>query len=113
MLKILLIIATLFLGGCASVPKIEDPKLSLSPLQEKFDNIKSLDGPAITIAVYSFTDKTGQRKPSEKFSQLSSAVTQGAEVWVIQALKSVGNGTWFQVVERIGLDNMKKKKINN
>ena len=110
MLKILLIIATLFLGGCASVPKIEDPKLSLSPLQEKFDNIKSLDGPAITIAVYSFTDKTGQRKPSDKFSQLSSAVTQGAEVWVIQALKSVGNGTWFQVVERIGLDNLIKER---
>ena len=110
MLKILLIIAALFLGGCASVPKIEDPKLSLSPLQEKFDNIKSLDGPAITIAVYSFTDKTGQRKPSDKFSQLSSAVTQGAEVWVIQALKSVGNGTWFQVVERIGLDNLIKER---
>ena len=110
MLKILLIIATLFLGGCASVPKIEDPKLSLSPLQEKFDNNKSLDGPAITIAVYSFTDKTGQRKPSDKFSQLSSAVTQGAEVWVIQALKSVGNGTWFQVVERIGLENLIKER---
>ena len=110
MLKILLIIATLFLGGCASVPKIEDPKLSLSPLQEKFDNIKSLDGPAITIAVYSFTDKTGQRKPSDKFSQLSSAVTQGAEVWVMQALKNVGNGTWFQVVERIGLDNLIKER---
>ena len=110
MLKILLILATIFLSGCASVPKIEDPKLSLSPLQQKFDNIKSLDGPPITIAVYSFTDKTGQRKPSDKFSQLSSAVTQGAEVWVIQALKSVGNGTWFQVVERIGLDNLIKER---
>ena len=110
MLKILLILATFFLSGCASVPKIEDPKLSLSPLQQKFDNIKSLDGPPITIAVYSFTDKTGQRKPSDKFSQLSSAVTQGAEVWVIQALKSVGNGTWFQVVERIGLDNLIKER---
>jgi len=110
MLKILLIIATLFLGGCASVPKIEDPKLSLSPLQEKFDNIKSLDGPKITIAVYEFTDKTGQRKPSQKFSQLSSAVTQGAEVWVIEALQKIGNGTWFQVVERIGLDNLIKER---
>jgi curli production assembly/transport component CsgG len=110
MLKILLIIATLFLGGCASVPKIEDPKLSLSPLQEKFDNIKSLDGPKITIAVYEFTDKTGQRKPSDKFSQLSSAVTQGAEVWVIEALQKIGNGTWFQVVERIGLDNLIKER---
>ena len=110
MLKILLIIATLCLGGCVTVPKIEDPKLSLSPLQEKFDNIKKLDGPEITIAVYQFTDKTGQRKPSDKFSQLSSAVTQGAEVWVIDALQKVGNGTWFQVVERIGLDNLIKER---
>ena len=110
MLKVLLIIATLCLGGCVTVPQIEDPKLSLSPLQEKFDNIKSLDGPKITIAVYEFTDKTGQRKPSEKFSQLSSAVTQGAEVWVIEALQKIGNGTWFQVVERIGLDNLIKER---
>ena len=69
MLKILLIIATLCLGGCATVPNVEGPKLSLSPLQEKFDNIKQLDGPPITIAVYNFADKTGQRKPSAKFSQ--------------------------------------------
>jgi len=110
MLKVLLIIATLCLGGCATVPKIEDPKLSISPLQEKFDNIKDLDGEKITIAVYEFTDKTGQRKPSQKFSQLSSAVTQGAEVWVIEALQKIGNGTWFQVVERIGLDNLIKER---
>ena len=110
MLKVLLIIATLCLGGCVTVPKIEDPKLSLSPLQEKFDNIKDLDGEKITIAVYEFTDKTGQRKPSQKFSQLSSAVTQGAEVWVIEALQKIGNGTWFQVVERIGLDNLIKER---
>jgi len=110
MLKILLIIATLCLGGCATVPNIEGPKLSISPLQEKFDNIKQLDGPAITIAVYNFADKTGQRKPSAKFSQLSSAVTQGAEVWVIQALQEIGKGSWFKVVERIGLDNLIKER---
>ena len=110
MFKVLLFLAAICLSGCATVPQIEDPKLSLSPLQEKFDNIKSLDGPKITIAVYEFTDKTGQRKPSEKFSQLSSAVTQGAEVWVIEALQKIGNGTWFQVVERIGLDNLIKER---
>ena len=110
MFKVLLFLAAICLSGCATVPQIEDPKLSLSPLQEKFDNIKKLDGPEITIAVYQFTDKTGQRKPSDKFSQLSSAVTQGAEVWVIDALKKVGNGTWFQVVERIGLDNLIKER---
>ena len=110
MFKVLLLLAAICLSGCATVPQIEDPKLSLSPLQEKFDNIKPLDGPEITIAVYSFTDKTGQRKPSDKFSQLSSAVTQGAEVWVIDALQKIGDGTWFQVVERIGLDNLIKER---
>jgi curli production assembly/transport component CsgG len=69
-----------------------------------------LDGPRITIAVYSFADKTGQRKPSDKFSQLSSAVTQGSEVWVINALQKVGGGTWFTVVERVGLDNLVKER---
>ena len=111
MLKFLTVaFIAVFLNGCATVPKYEDPKLSISPIQKKFKEIKPLDGPQITIAVYSFSDKTGQRKPSEKFSQLSSAVTQGAEVWVIQALKEVGQGSWFKVVERIGLDNLIKER---
>jgi curli production assembly/transport component CsgG len=41
---------------------------------------------------------------------LSSAVTQGGESWVIQALQEVGNGTWFTVVERVGLDNLIKER---
>jgi len=111
MLKFLTVaLIAIFLNGCATVPKYEDPKLSISPLQKKFKEIKPLDGPQITIAVYSFSDKTGQRKPSQKFSQLSSAVTQGAEVWVIQALQEVGNSSWFKVVERIGLDNLIKER---
>ena len=64
----------------------------------------------ITIAVYRFTDLTGQRKPSTKFSQLSTAVTQGSDTFVISALKSVSNGSWFQVVERNGLDNLVKER---
>ena len=111
MLKFLTVtLIAIFLNGCVTVPKYEDPKLSISPLQKKFKEIKPLDGPQITIAVYSFSDKTGQRKPSQKFSQLSSAVTQGAEVWVIQALQEVGQGSWFKVVERIGLDNLIKER---
>ena len=53
-----------------------------------------LDGPKL-LSAYNFGDKTGQRKPKHKvLAQLSPAVTQGAEVWVIQALQEVGNGTW-------------------
>ena len=67
-----------------------------------------LDQEIITVAVYEFLDQTGQRKPSPKFSQLSMAVSQGSANWVIQALKETGEGTWFRVVEREGLDNLVK-----
>ena len=110
---LLAIISFVFLVGCANhagLTGYTDPEIAPAPLQQKFQEIPPLDGPKITIAVYSFTDKTGQRKPNDKFSSLSSAVTQGAESWVIQALQEVGNGTWFQVVERVGLDNLVKER---
>jgi curli production assembly/transport component CsgG len=73
-------------------------------------NVPALDGPRMTVGVYSFTDKTGQRAPADNFSSLSSAVTQGAEVWVIDALMQAGNGSWFEVVERVGMDNIIKER---
>jgi len=107
-----IIIATI-LSGCASTmdkSTWSEPQVARSPIQNILDTIPPLDGPKITIAVYAFSDKTGQRKPSDKFSQLSSAVTQGAEVWVINALQKIGNGSWFTVVERVGLDNLVKER---
>lgn len=73
-------------------------------------SMPELDGPKITIAVYEFRDKTGQRQPNQNVASLSTAVTQGAEVWVIKSLQDVGNGTWFDVVERVGLDNLVKER---
>ena len=90
--------------------KWDAPTISKSSIEQHLDAVPPLDGPIITIAVYSFTDKTGQRKPSANFSQLSSAVTQGAEVWVIDALKNVGDNKWFRVVERTHLDNLVKER---
>ena len=87
-----------------------EPIVQPAPLATKLANIPQLDGPVITVAVYSFTDKTGQRKPADNIANLSSAVTQGAEVWVIKALQEAGNGTWFEVLERIGLDNLVKER---
>jgi len=109
----LAIIMAVVLSGCAGTMNKADwtpPEVSRSPIQNTLDTVPALDGPKITIAVYNFTDKTGQRKPNDNFSQLSSAITQGSEVWVIQALDTVGNGTWFTVVERIGLDNLVKER---
>ena len=60
----------------------------------------------ITVAVYKFPDVTGQRKQTG----LSTAVSQGADVWVIQALMAVSDGDWFTVVERASLDNVVKER---
>jgi len=108
-----LIILAIFLNGCASTMSQQDwdnPKVARTPYENILETTPELDGPKITIALYSFTDKTGQRKPNTNFSQLSSAVTQGSEVWVINALKQVGNETWFTVLERVGLDNLVKER---
>src|SRR5210317_351251 len=110
---ITLTLATFLLNSCAGNLKNQkwsDPELARSPIESILETTPHLDGPKITIAVYSFTDKTGQRKANDKFSMLSSAVTQGSEVWVINALKKIGGGTWFQVVERVNLDNLVKER---
>lgn len=114
MMKLItLLMGIILLTGCASTmpsSMIENPKVVRSPIENILKSTPELDGPKITIAIYGFTDKTGQRKPSQNFSQLSSAVTQGAEVWVISALKEVGNSTWFTVLERVGLENLVKER---
>lgn len=109
--RIIPILLTLVLSGCgAHTAGIhEQPTLAPAPVPV-IAEIPDLDGQKIPIAVYAFTDKTGQRKPNERFSQLSSAVTQGAEVYVIDALKNIGNETWFTVLERNSLQNLTKER---
>ena len=68
----------------------EMPELINTPTDGEGNPVK------ITVAVYKFPDVTGQRKQVG----LSTAVSQGADVWVIQALMAVSNGGWFTVVER-------------
>ena len=115
-MKLLLVLLLGFiLSGCASTQsnKIKhgaEPYIEGTTTLEKLKEIPDLDQPQITIAVYEFTDQTGQRKPNPNFSQLSTAVTQGPDVWVISALKSVSNGDWFKVVERKGLSNLVKER---
>ncbi len=107
------------LGGCASNKGLNDngfyqgetPYTMETDTMKRLEKIPELGQAQITVAVYNFPDRTGQRKPSQKFSQLSTAVTQGAEVWVINALKAVGgNDPWFIVLERQGLDSIIKER---
>ena len=120
MKKVLLASAiTVLLTGCASFSQVDklvtgtqfqDPKVEETILTEdKYEIPKPKSGP-VAVAVYSFIDRTGQRKPNPQVAQLSSAVTQGAETYLIKALQDAGGGQWFKVVERVGLDNLMKER---
>ena len=115
-MKYIALILAVALAGCSNynpqLPKgLANPaRLQENPLITELNQLKPLNGPVMTVGVYSFTDKTGQRKPAENVANLSSAVTQGAEVWVIDALLQAGDGTWFEVVERIGMDNIIRER---
>ena len=106
------ILAVVALSGCASVVNIPEPEAPqlVENLNTEFHTISGPSTGKLVAAVYGFSDKTGQRKPSEKMANISTAVTQGAEVWLIKALQEVGQGEWFQVVERVGLDNLTKER---
>ena len=109
----LLPVILLFLTGCATMDmaiRVTDmPKKSQVSLKKLITIPPPTRGP-IVVAVYKFLDRTGQRKSKDNIASLSSAVTQGADVIVIQALKNAGNGSWFRVVERVGLDHLIKER---
>ncbi len=114
MRSLIIILALVFSTGCATTRVINDPQKPIAVtnlMQKEFDTIP---GPAIgkpvVVAVYSFQDKTGQRRPQANFAQLSTAVTQGAESFLIKSLQDVGKGRWFEVVERVGIDSLTKER---
>lgn len=122
MKKIILLGIALILSAC-SVP-LEEVKSSKNidsyidqpePIYTKkrvneLLNLPPIDGEIIPIAVYKFADLTGQRKPNSSFADLSTAVTQGSEVFLIKSLQDAGRGSWFKVVERVNLDNLVKER---
>lgn len=119
MKKALIVLPLLLLSGCAGVlnPKFNkswlppsDPIVAQTAQKGVFDHVPELDGPPIPIAVYSFADRTGQRKPSLTQSLFSTAVTQGADAYVIKSLQDVGDGKWFRAVERVGIDSIIKER---
>jgi len=117
MKKTLLALIVVMLSGCAVIQSTgvteTDPLLTTQRVNVKkeFDNIPApANGKPVSVAVYGFTDKTGQRRPQPNVASLSTAVTQGAETFLIQALQGVGQGRWFEVVERVGIDNLTKER---
>ena len=60
----------------------------------------------VAIAVYGFSDQTGQFKPVENGQTLSRAVSQGSGAMLVKALQDAGNRQWFTIVERESLKNL-------
>ena len=118
----IILLLLLLLAGCSSIPIpytkdcrsdlvecVEDPKQVMLPTFERLMNLPPAETMPI-VAVYSFTDQTGARKRRDNIADFSSAVTQGAATLLIDALKAAGNGTWFRVVERVGIDHLVRER---
>ena len=67
--------------GPQIVPTSANQLLNLPPTNSK-----------AVVAVYSFPDLTGQRKSNDMIASFSTAVTQGAEHMLVEALRDAGRG---------------------
>lgn len=114
------LIFALVLQGCATGSALrekitnnqfDEPVIEQSNLLKKDSyRVEPPAGGPIAVAVYGFQDKTGQRKSVQNIASLSSAVTQGADSYLIKALQDVGDARWFIVLERGGLENLIKER---
>ena len=93
-------------GEQFDTPKVEESKF----LKKDSNKLQPPEGGPLPVAVYGFRDLTGQRKSQPLIASLSSAVTQGAENYLIKALQDVGDQRWFTVLERVGLENLIKER---
>lgn len=103
------------LAGCAIpgqlLPELNSPPV-LAPVTPGQRDLMDIPPPPqpIPVAVYSFTDQTGQLKRSENAADYSRAITQGGTSILIAALRAAGNGNWFNVIERERLDNLLRER---
>jgi len=95
------------------VQKIEKPEIG-TLLVPELANIQSTNIAKPVVAIYTggFTDQTGQRRSNSAYATFSSAVTQAPDAYLIRALKHAGSNYdgFFEVVERVGLDNVTKER---
>jgi curli production assembly/transport component CsgG len=111
----------LLLSSCSTFDQLEDTYehrfsahnvVNIQDLQST--ELKNVSIPKVSpvVAVYptAFTDQTGQRKSNSEFALFSTAITQQPNALLIRALKHAGNGQFFRVVERVGLDNLTKER---
>ncbi len=85
---LLLLACIITLSGCATGQTMKGsydvPILVEKSTAKEFDTIPPPALGKVVVAVYSFTDKTGQRRPSDTQSSFSTAVTQGSDAFLIK-----------------------------
>jgi len=109
LLQFLLVILLFSLGGCSTYQVRDFPTSTTLSMVNNLENIRPPER-KVEVAIYAFGDQTGQRKPADNLASLSTAITQGAGTWLVQALKNAGKGEWFTVVERMQLDYLLKER---
>jgi curli production assembly/transport component CsgG len=113
--RALSLISCAALAGCAVpgqvLPQVNTPSV-VAPVTPGQRDLMYMPAPPqpIPVAVYAFTDQTGQLKQSDTGANYSRAVTQGGTSILIGALRSAGNGNWFSVIERERLDNLLRER---
>ena len=90
-------------NDCPRGPRIERPTL------RDLINLPMPRQKAV-VSVYSFSDLTGQRATADNMALFATAVTQGADSFLIDALLSAGGGKWFLVAERGDLDALTRER---
>lgn len=109
----ILLSGALLLGGCTTAARVAGlPNVSAQAVIPQKTRTQAalelLPAPArpVAIAVYGFTDQTGQFKPSETGQTLSRAVSQGGGSIMAKALQDAGRRQWFTIVERESFKNL-------
>ena len=100
------------LGGCQYPGELIAQPPSSTEVGASYSELLSLPAPEepLVVAVYDFPDLTGQYKPSDAVTTYSRAVTQGGSMILTKALRDAGQGRWFRLIERKGLDHLAKER---
>jgi curli production assembly/transport component CsgG len=110
-----ILIASFLVSGCASTMAKTMKNLDQAPRIQAMNHsilkdIREPDQNPIILAVYGFTDQTGQQKPGGAYAEMSKAVTQGSQHLLIKALLDAGEGKWFRVLERDTLQSLLQER---
>ena len=106
----IILLLSVFVSGCSSTMANKGYIKTQSIAFKELETITQPEGAPIIIAVYDFSDMSGQKKPGGNYASMSSAVTQGSYQILIKALQDAGQGKWFRVVERHSLASLLQER---